>query len=143
MRLNMLSVNINQDVEQYQETVIAGLNGKQAIAVLLALAAGTAVVCGLYMGLGVPLEIAVYIAIPVCTPFILSVFGSRYGLSTTERIHGNNKRKQVLLYDAKRNMAESVEKKTEHRQRRSGKACAKRQIRKSKKDAEEQTDFCE
>ncbi len=139
----MLSVNINQDVEQYQETVLAGLNAKQAIAVLFALAAGTAVVCGLYFGFGVPVEIAVYVAIPVCTPFILSVFGSRYGLSTPERMIQANKRKQVLLYDAKRNMAGSAEKKAEHREKRSRKVCAKWRIRKEKKGQGEQTDFCE
>ncbi len=61
----MLSVNMNQDVEKYQESVAAGLNAQQTIAAILALAVSTCVICILYFGFDLPLVIDVYIAIPV------------------------------------------------------------------------------
>ena len=94
----MLSVNMNQDVEKYQESVAAGLNAQQTIAALLALAAGTCVICILYFCFGLPLVIDIYVAIPVCVPIILPALGRQYGLSVTERIKQSNKKKQVLLF---------------------------------------------
>ena len=72
----MLSVNMNQDVEKYQESVAAGLNAQQTIAAILALAVSTCVICILYFGFDLPLVIDVYIAIPVCIPIILPALGS-------------------------------------------------------------------
>ena len=82
----MLSVNMNQDVEKYQESVAAGLNAQQTIAAILALAVSTCVICILYFGFDLPLVIDVYIAIPVCIPIILPALGRQYGLSVTDRI---------------------------------------------------------
>lgn len=94
----MLSVNMNQDVEKYQEFVAAGLNAQQTIAAILALAVSTCVICILYFGFDLPLVIDVYIAIPVCIPIILPALGRQYGLSVTDRIKQSNKRKRVILF---------------------------------------------
>ena len=94
----MLSVNMNQDVEKYQESVAAGLNAQQTIAAILALAVSTCVICILYFGFDLPLVIDVYIAIPVCIPIILPALGRQYGLSVTDRIKQSNKRKRVILF---------------------------------------------
>ena len=88
----MLSVNMNQDVEKYQESVAAGLNAQQTIAAILALAVSTCVICILYFGFDLP------IVMDVCIPIILPALGRQYGLSVTDRIKQSNKRKRVILF---------------------------------------------
>lgn len=96
----MLSININQDVEQYQEAVVFGLNAKQTIAALLTLAAGVGITCLLYFGAGLPMEISIYACIPICVPIMLPALGKQYGLTVMERVKQSNKRKKVLVYSA-------------------------------------------
>lgn len=97
----MLSVTINYDVEQYQESVIAGLNAKQTIAALLALAAGTGIVCLLNFGFGLPLDTSIYIAMPFCIPIVLPALGKQYGLSVWDRIlHGCHGGRKKLIYQS-------------------------------------------
>lgn len=96
----MLSVNINRDVEQYQESVFLGLGGKQAVSVLLGLAAGVGTACLLYFIIGLPMQISIYISLPVCVPIVLPALGKKYGLTVTERIRQSNKKKRVLVYRA-------------------------------------------
>lgn len=94
----MLSVNINQDVEKYQETIAFGLNAKQTIAALLALAAGVGITCLLYFGAGLPVEVSIYVSLPICVPIMLPALGKQYGLTLMERVKQSNKRKKVLVY---------------------------------------------
>ncbi len=94
----MLSINMNQDVEQYQEPVVAGFNARQTIYGLLALAAGSALVCILYFVCKVPLIGGIYAAMPLCAVIMLPALGKQYGLTVTERIRGSNRRGRVLLY---------------------------------------------
>lgn len=96
----MLSVTINRDVEQYQESVLFGLSAGQAAAVFSAIAAGLLMVALLYFGFGIPVEAGIYASLPVCIPLLLPAFGKKYGLSVTERIRESNKRKKVLFYQA-------------------------------------------
>ncbi len=100
----MLSININQDVEQYQEPVAAGMNAKQTIAVILSIAAAALVTCIAYFGFGIPLKVAIYIAIPVCVPIMLPALGKQYGLTVMERFRGSNKRKQVVAFATTRTL---------------------------------------
>lgn len=88
----MLSVNINRDVEQYQESVMAGMNAKQTIAVLAAVLVGAGVVCFSYFVIRVPIEIAVYLALPFCAPIILSVFGKDGDITIWEKMKGVGKK---------------------------------------------------
>lgn len=94
----MLSININRDVEQYQESVFFGLNGKQAGTVLLTLAAGVGITCLLYFGIGLSMQVSIYVSLPVCVPIMLPALGKQYGLTVTERIMQSNKRRRVLSY---------------------------------------------
>lgn len=100
----MLSININQDVEQYQEPVAAGMNAKQTIAAILSIAAAALVTCIVYFGFGIPLKAAIYIAIPVCVPIMLPALGKQYGLTVMERFQGSNKRKQVVAFATTRTL---------------------------------------
>lgn len=127
----MLSVNMNQDVEKYQESVAAGLNAKQTIAALLALIVGTCIICILYFAFELPLVIDIYIAIPVCIPIILPALGRQYGLSVMERIRQSNKRKRVILFCAAYEKA--IMKKTN--QKKSGK---KKEITYDKKQSKKE-----
>lgn len=105
----MLSININQDVEQYQETVAAGMNAKQTIAAAAAMAAVAMVVCIAHFVFAIPFETAIYIGIPVCIPIMLPALGKQYGLTVMERVRGSNKRKQVVAFAATRSVCRTVE----------------------------------
>lgn len=95
-----MSININRDVEQYQESVVFGLNAKQAVAALLALAVGTGMTCALYFAACLPIQVSIYLSLPFCIPILLPVLGTQYGLTVAERIRQSNKRKRVLSYGA-------------------------------------------
>lgn len=107
----MLSINMNQDVEQYQESVAAGLNAKQTIAAILAMVVVAVVTCILSFGIGLSLNTAVFLAVPVSVPVILPAMGKQYGLTVMERFKGSNKRKQVIAYAVTHTLPM-----TEHRQ---------------------------
>lgn len=132
----MLSVNMNQDVEKYQESVAAGLNAKQTIAVILALIVGTAVICLLYYGFGIPLVIDIYITIPVCIPIILPALGRQYGLSVTERIRQSNKKKRVVLFCAAKERTNFKKNKQKKSVKKKEKAYGKKQSEKEKNKTE-------
>lgn len=96
----MLSVNINQDVEQYQEAVVFGLNARQTAGALLAVLVGAGITCLLYFRFGLSMQISIYTALPFCIPVMLPVMGKQYGLTVPERIRQSNRKKQVLTYKA-------------------------------------------
>lgn len=96
----MLSVNINRDVEQYEETVAFGLNASQAIAAVLAIILCAGITCLLHFGAGLSAGISIYISLPFCIPVMLPTLGRRHGLTVTEQIRKTNKRKNVLAYAA-------------------------------------------
>ena len=94
----MLSVNINRDVEQYQESVVLGLNATQTIAGIITLVAGIGVTCLLHIGCGMAVEESAYISVPFCVLTILPVLKTKDGISMTERLKKSRQRKQILLY---------------------------------------------
>lgn len=96
----MLSVNINQDVEQYQESVAFGLNARQTVAALLAILVGAGITCLLYFRFGISMQLSIYAALPFCIPIMLPVMGKQYGLTVTERIRQSNRKKRILTYSA-------------------------------------------
>lgn len=94
----MLSVNINQDVEQYQESVAFGLNAKQTTAALMALIVGIGITCLLYFAMGFSMEVSIYASLPFCIPIMLPALGKKYGLTVTEQIRQSNKKKRMIAY---------------------------------------------
>ena len=94
----MLSVNINQNVEQYRETVAFGLDSKQTWAAIKAIAAGVALMCLLHFGIGLPIEVSIWLALPVCVPIMLPALQKKYGLTVTEQFKEANRRKSELVY---------------------------------------------
>lgn len=96
----MLSVKINQDIEQYQEPVAFGLNAKQSIAALLAIFTCGGIACLLYFVAGLSREISIYVALPFCVPIMLPVLNKNHGLTVTQQLRGSNRKKRVLAYGA-------------------------------------------
>ena len=64
-----LIIEINQDIERYQETVLLGLTAKQLLFSAASVAAGGGIVLVLYPFIG--LTASVYLIIPVVTPIAL------------------------------------------------------------------------
>lgn len=96
----MLSVNINRDVEQYQESVAFGLNARQSIFALLTLIVGVSVTCLLHFIIELPMEASIYISLPFCMPVMLPALGKNHGISVAEQLKQSNKHKKVLAYAA-------------------------------------------
>ncbi|MBP3488812.1 MAG: PrgI family protein [Roseburia sp.] len=97
----MLSININQNVEQYREPVAFGLDAKQTLAAFFAIMCGVAITCLLHFVCGLPIEISIWLSLPVCVPIMLPVLGKKHGLTVVEQFRGSNKRTNVLAYEAK------------------------------------------
>lgn len=82
----MLSININQDVEQYKETVAAGMDAKQTLTLIGATAVGAVQMLLFYGVLHLPAILSVYLSIPLVIPVIMKGFGNKNGLTVKERL---------------------------------------------------------
>ena len=84
-----MSVEINRDIDKFQESVVLGLTAKQLIDSVLSVLVGGAIVLISYKKVG--LTVSAYIAIPVVAPIALSGFYSFNGMSFMQmmkkRIH--------------------------------------------------------
>lgn len=94
----MLSININKDVEQYQESVLAGFNASQIIYLGLGGLAFGGSFALLHYTLSIPMMLCVYISIVPCAPFILMGFGAKNGMSFFERMKKMLGRKKEPLW---------------------------------------------
>ena len=77
-------IEINKDIEAYQESVVMGLTAKQLIFSIASIVAGGGLVLLLYSHVG--LTISVYIAIPVVAPIALGGFYTYNGMNFYEYI---------------------------------------------------------
>lgn len=102
-----MSVEINRDIDKFQESVVLGLTAKQLIASVLSVLVGGAIVLISYKKVG--LTVSAYIAIPVVAPIALSGFYSFNGMSFMQmmrkRIHFMFKVKP-LIYRSTENVSE-------------------------------------
>lgn len=94
-------IEINKDIDRYQETVALGLTAKQLIYSVVSVGIGAVIVLLLYEHIG--LTASAYVAIPCVAPIALGGFYSYNGMSFYEymgkRIHfmtGN----KALLYES-------------------------------------------
>lgn len=123
----MLSVNINRDVEQYEETIAFGLNASQTIAAIISIIVCIVVTCLLHFILGISTGISIYLSLPACLFIMLPTLGRRNGLTVIEQIKKTNQKKDVLLYDS------GIQKKQEDRERQKYDADKKRKCKKTEK----------
>ena len=77
-------IEINKDIETYQESVVMGLTAKQLIYSVASVVAGGGLILVLYPYVG--LTVAAYIAVPVVAPIALGGFYSYNGINFYEYI---------------------------------------------------------
>ena len=77
-----LIIEINKDIEKYQESVAMGLTAKQLIYSVLALGSGCLIVFLLYEKIG--LTFSCYVAVPIVAPIALCGFYSYNGMGFVE-----------------------------------------------------------
>ncbi len=75
-------IEINKDIEKYQESVAMGLTAKQLIYSVLALGSGCLIVFLLYKKIG--LTFSCYVAVPIVAPIALCGFYSYNGMGFRE-----------------------------------------------------------
>lgn len=75
-------IEINKDIDRYQESVALGLSAKQLIFSAASLICGVGLILGLYRSIG--LTASAYVAIPVVAPIALGGFYSYHGMSFYE-----------------------------------------------------------
>lgn len=75
-------IEINKDIEKYQESVAMGLTAKQLVYSILALGSGCLIVFLLYEKIG--LTFSCYVAVPIVAPIALCGFYSYNGMGFTE-----------------------------------------------------------
>lgn len=75
-------IEINKDIDRYQESVVMGLTLKQMIYAALSLIAGAGIVLLLQKQIG--LTLAAYVAVPVVAPLALQGFYQYNGMSFME-----------------------------------------------------------
>ena len=75
-------IEINKDIEKYQESVAMGLSAKQLVYSVLALGSGCGIVFLLYEKIG--LTFSCYVAVPIVAPIALCGFYSYNGMDFWE-----------------------------------------------------------
>ena len=75
-------IEINKDIEKYQESVAMGLTAKQLVYSILALGSGCLIVFLLYEKIG--LTFSCYVAVPIVAPIALCGFYSSNGMGFRE-----------------------------------------------------------
>ena len=94
-------IEINKDIDRYQESIAMGLTAKQLICSITSVVSGGAMVFLLYPYIG--LTVSAYVTIPVVAPIAFSGFYSYNDMSFMEvmkrKMHFMFKNK-VLLYES-------------------------------------------
>lgn len=104
-------IEINKDIEKYQESVAMGLTAKQLVYSVLALGSGCLIVFLLYEKIG--LTFSCYVAVPIVAPIALCGFYSYNGMGFVEvftRYMRNIFRNKALVFKASgyREMREEI-----------------------------------
>ena len=98
-----MSVEINKDIDKFQESVVLGLTAKQLVASVLSVLVGGAIVFLSYRKVG--LTLSAYIAIPIVAPIALSGFYSFNGMSFMQML----KKRIQFMFKAKPLVYKSTE----------------------------------
>ena len=89
----MLSIDTNSDIDDYKESIIAGLNLKETLWAGLGVVSAAAAILILTMLIHIPLTLSIYIASPVAVPFILTGFFQKDGMSFWQRFRRRRNKK--------------------------------------------------
>ena len=129
-------IEINKDIEKYQESVAMGLSAKQLVYSILALGSGCVIVFLLYEKIG--LTFSCYVAVPVVAPIALCGFYSYNGMGFREvftRYMRSIFRNKTLVFKSSgyREMISEIKAKEEAEQRAAARK-AKEERRRSRKE---------
>lgn len=135
-RRKRLIIEINKDIEKYQESVAMGLSAKQLVYSILALLSGCIIVFLLYEKIG--LTFSCYVAVPVVAPIALCGFYSYNGMGFREvftRYMRSIFRNKTLVFQSSgyREMISEIKAKEEAEKRAAAKK-AKEERRHSRKE---------
>lgn len=89
----MLSIDTNSDIDDYKESIVAGLNLKETLWAGLGVVSAAAAILVLTMLIHIPLTLSIYIASPVAVPFILTGFFQKDGMGFWQRFWRKRNRK--------------------------------------------------
>lgn len=81
----MLSIDTNSDIDDYKESIVAGLNLKETLWAGLGILSAASVILILTMLVHIPLTFSIYIGSPAAVPFILTGFFQKDGMSFWQR----------------------------------------------------------
>lgn len=81
----MLSIDTNSDIDDYKESIVAGLNLKETLWAGLGILSAASVILILTMLIHIPLTFSIYIGSPAAVPFILTGFFQKDGMSFWQR----------------------------------------------------------
>ncbi len=97
-----MQIQINKDFQEYKEDSWRGFSLKELLSLIAATGSSAAVVFVLYQIAGVPMTLAVYLAVPAAMPSLLTGFYRYQGMSFLKLIRERLWRKQVsiLTYEA-------------------------------------------
>ena len=129
-------IEINKDIEKYQESVAMGLSAKQLVYSILALGSGCIIVFLLYEKIG--LTFSCYVAVPVVAPIALCGFYSYNGMGFREvftRYMRSIFRNKTLVFKSSgyREMVSEIKAKEEAEERAAARK-AKEERRRSRKE---------
>ena len=129
-------IEINKDIEKYQESVAMGLSAKQLVYSILALGSGCVIVFLLYEKIG--LTFSCYVAVPVVAPIALCGFYSYNGMGFREvftRYMRSIFRNKTLVFKSSgyREMISEIKAKEEAEKRAAARK-AKEERRRSRKE---------
>lgn len=129
-------IEINKDIEKYQESVAMGLSAKQLVYSILALGSGCVIVFLLYEKIG--LTFSCYVAVPVVAPIALCGFYSYNGMGFREvftRYMKNIFKNKTLVFKSSgyREMVSEIKAKEEAEKRAAARK-AKEERRRSRKE---------
>lgn len=89
-----LSIDTCNDIEKYEEAVIAGMNAKKSIMAIIAVACGGIVTLMLSLLLHLELILCIYAATPVTGLIIVLGFDEKDGMSLFQRMKNKSRKNQ-------------------------------------------------
>lgn len=89
----MLSIDTNSDIDNYKESIVAGLSLKETLWAGLGILSVALTILVLTMIVHIPLMFSIYIASPVAVPFILTGFFEKDGMNFWQRVRRKQNKK--------------------------------------------------
>ncbi len=90
----MLQINTNSNIDDYKETVIAGMTARETLWAGAGIIAGALVTVISAVVLHLPLILCIYLGIPAIIPFVLTGFSIKDGMTFWQRWRRNRNKKK-------------------------------------------------